>query len=424
MKDPAFIQKIGKASKEAAYQLATISTQQKNAALNTLADNLLKHQKTILEANQLDLDTALNASLQDAFLDRLSLKDRLEGIAHDVKQVAKLPDPVGEIFDSTVLANGLHLYKQRTPIGVIGVIYEARPNVTIDIASLTIKTGNSVILRGGSETLRTNLKLVEVIQNSLAEAAIPLNAVQFIDKTERHYIKDMLHAHEYIDLIIPRGGVGLHQYCKENSMIPVITGGMGICHLFVDSSADQSKALEVICNAKLQKPSACNALDTLLIHQDIAQEFIPAVLERLGKKGVVFPVSKETEMALKNLAFPACCHLAQDQDWDTEWLGLTLGLHVVKNLEEAIQHIQKHSQGHSDGILTENDKHAEEFIKKVDSACVYVNASTRFSDGAQFGLGAEVAISTQKIHARGPMALKELTSYKWIARGNYHTRKS
>lgn len=411
---------LGLKAKQGARSLAGMSTEAKNCALSLLSKNLIAHEQTILDANAKDLEAARQNGVTEALLDRLSLKGRLHGIAQDVLQVAKLADPVGEVFDETVLANGLRLSKLRTPIGVLGVIYEARPNVTIDIAALTIKTGNGVILRGGSETLQTNLALVDVIHRSLTEAGLSADSVQFIDHPDRKYVQEMLHAYEFIDLIIPRGGASLHQYCREHSTIPVITGGIGICHLFVDESADFTKSLKVITNAKTQKTSACNALDTVLVHEKIAASFIPLLIETLSTHGVTFPLSPEARSYIKTL--PVNAHLAQPGDWDTEWLGLTLGIHVVPNLDAAIAHIQKHSMGHSDGILTEDHTHAEKFIKEVDSACVYVNASTRFSDGGQFGLGAEVAISTQKIHARGPMALRELTSYKWIGRGNYHIR--
>lgn len=411
---------MGKAAKIASRRLATVSSKQKNLVLELLANHLIHEKQHILDANQIDLEAAQKAGMHEALLDRLNLQKILQSMSQDLLQVAKLPDPVGEVFESTTLPNGLQLYKQRTPIGVLGVIYESRPNVTTDIAALTIKTGNSVILRGGSETLNTNLALVKTIKRALAEASLPADAVQFIDNPDRSYVKDMLHAYEYIDLIIPRGGASLHQYCREHSTIPVITGGVGICHLFVDESADQNRSLEVIHNAKTQKPSACNALDTILVHEKIAQTFIPKIFQRFEKDSATFVLSPEAHRFLKNV--PSNARNANESDWDTEWLSLTVGIHVVKNIEEAVNHIQKHSLGHSDGILTEDKAHAEQFVRLVDSACVYVNASTRFSDGGQFGLGAEVAISTQKIHARGPMALRELTSYKWVGLGNYHTR--
>jgi glutamate-5-semialdehyde dehydrogenase len=338
-------------------------------------------------------------------------------------------DPVGEVFDQTVLPNGLQVHKQRVPIGVLGVIYEARPNVTIDIAGLAIKTGNAVILRGGSETINSNRVLVSIIKEALAQSGLNPEAIQFIDDTSRDRVAEMLKMHEYIDMLIPRGGAALHKYCRENSTIPVITGGIGICHLFVDRSADISQSVRVIQNAKVQRPSVCNSLDTALIHEDVAAEMIPLVIKRLAEDGVSF---KLDEPAMKHFIgegdgyesarIQAEVQPAGPEDFDTEWLSLVLGVKVVADLDEAIEHISLHSTGHSDGILTQDKKNAGRFIAEVDSAAVYVNASTRFTDGAQLGLGAEVAISTQRLHARGPMGLRELTTYKWVIEGDYQTR--
>ena len=333
-------------------------------------------------------------------------------------------DPVGEVFDQAVLRNGLQVHKQRVPIGVLGVIYEARPNVTVDIAGLAIKTGNAVILRGGSETINSNRVLVSIIQEALAQAGLDPGVIQFIDDTSRERVAEMLKMHAYIDMLIPRGGASLHRYCRENSTIPVITGGIGICHLYVDKSADIARSIQVIQNAKVQHPSVCNALDTTLIHQDAAAELIPLLINRLSEDGVLI---KLDESAVKFATvdgekFPADVELASPGDFDTEWLSLVLGLKVVSSMEDAIEHISKHSTGHSDGILTQDEANARHFIAEVDSAAVYINASTRFTDGAQLGLGAEVAISTQRLHARGPMGLRELTTYKWVIEGDYQTR--
>ncbi|MEP7356542.1 MAG: glutamate-5-semialdehyde dehydrogenase, partial [Anaerolineales bacterium] len=305
--------------------------------------------------------------------------------------------------------------------GVLGVIYESRPNVTIDVAALAIRTGNAAILRGGSETLASNRALLARVQAALAEAGLPLEAVQFIDDSDRQYVTQMLRLNDYIDLIIPRGGNALHTYCRANSTIPVITGGMGICHLYVDASADLAAALPVIQNAKVQRPSVCNALDTVLVHQAVAAEFLPQVVERLAEDGVTF---RADPLALAALGAepPALVAPAGPADFDTEWMALILGLKVVGGLDEAMAHIAEHSTAHSDGILTSTAEHAERFVAEVDSAVVYVNASTRFSDGAQLGLGAEVAVSTQRLHARGPMGLPELTSYKWVVQGDYTVR--
>jgi glutamate-5-semialdehyde dehydrogenase len=353
-------------------------------------------------------------------LDRLSLVGRLPGIAADVRSVANLPDPVGEVFEESTLPNGLQVSKRRTPLGVLGVIYEARPNVTVDIAALALKTGNTAILRGGSETLRSNTELVDAIRAALASCGLPADSIQLICDPDRRYVGELLRLHQYVDMIIPRGGAGLHQFCRDNSSIPVITGGIGICHLFVDASADLDSALPVIYNAKVQRPSVCNSLDTLLVHESVAASFIPRVVEHLGTAGVTFKVDPGAAQFVDPDA--GNVQSAGENDFDTEWLSLILGIRVVSNLDEAITHVQQHSTAHSDGILTSTPEHAERFLNEVDSAAVYVNASTRFTDGGQLGLGAEVAISTQKLHARGPMGLRELTTYKWIVRGDYHVR--
>jgi len=302
---------------------------------------------------------------------------------------------------------------------VLGVIYEARPNVTVDVTGLAIKSGNAVILRGGSETLSSNRALIASMQHALAQSGVAIDAIQFIDSPDRALVLELLHLKDHVDMIIPRGGAGLHEFCRENSHIPVITGGIGICHLFVDETADPDAALRIIHNAKTQRPSVCNALDTVLVHRTIAQEFLPRIVEQLAPAGVTFraePVS--AAMLQHDSVSPAGAN-----DFDTEWLSLVLGLKVVNGLDEAIDHITAHGTAHSDGILTRTDLNAQRFIAEVDSAAVYVNASTRFTDGTELGLGAEVAISTQRLHARGPMALKELTTYKWVIVGENHIRK-
>lgn len=406
------------AAKAAAIEMSQASLEQKNGVLRALIGNLKNHEKAILQASQRDLILAQSNGLQAALLERLSLTNRLEGIIHDIEQIIALPDPVGALFDEHHPSNRLKLTKCSIPIGVLGVIYESRPNVTLDISVLTIKSGNCAILRGGSETLPTNQILVEIIQQSLLAASLPVKTIQLMIDSDRAQVKQLLQLHEYIDLIIPRGGAALQQFCREHSTIPVITGGIGICHLFVDETADLERSVMVILNAKTHRPTVCNALDTLLVHSAVASIFIPKVVKTLNERGVVFRLDRKAWEIVQE----PVCQLAELTDWDTEWLSLVLGIKVVESLEEAIQHIREHSTGHSDGILTENHQHAELFIQQVDSAAVYVNASTRFTDGGQFGLGAEVAISTQKLHARGPMGLKELTSYKWIVRGDYQIR--
>jgi len=419
------LKSMGEKAKRASRLIGSAGPEQKDKALALLAERLENHTGMILAANALDLREGFAAGLSEAMLDRLSLQGRIQGIAQDVRKIASLPDPVGEVFDESVLPNGLEVAKQRVPIGVLGVIYEARPNVTVDVSALAIKTGNCAILRGGSETLNSNRALVNVIHEALNAAGLPADVIQFIDSSDRGLVKELLLLHDYVDIIIPRGGANLHKFCRENSTIPVITGGIGICHLFVDETADLEKALHVIHNAKTQRPTVCNALDTLLVHEKAASRFIPMVVKSLGKDGVKFKVDSEAMKSLKTSEGAANdVKAANDSmDWDTEWLSLILGIKVVGGLEEAIQHIQSHSSGHSDGIITEDEANARQFVRAIDSAAVYVNASTRFTDGGQLGLGAEVAISTQKLHARGPMGLKELTSYKWVIRGNYHVRK-
>lgn len=417
---------LGQKARKASKLMALAPKEAKNKALELIAKALENQQEAILAANAIDIDDGKTEGLSLAMLDRLSLQGRLLGMANDVRALIALPDPIGEIFDENTLSNGLHTVKQRVPLGVLGVIYEARPNVTVDVAALSIKTGNSVILRGGSETLHSNRILVKLIQEAMQAAGLPSEAIQFIDSTDRSYVKELLKMHDYVDLIIPRGGANLHQFCREHSTIPVITGGIGICHLYVDNLVDVDKAVEVIYNAKTQRPTVCNALDTLLVHKSIAGECIRKVIKRLTPAGVIFKVDSTTYNMLNpsSTAHHANVMLANDHsDWNTEWLSLTLGIRQVASLEEAMQHIQRYSSGHSDGILTENSRHADEFTRSIDSAAVYVNASTRFTDGGQLGLGAEVAISTQKLHARGPMGLRELTSYKWVIKGAYHVRK-
>jgi glutamate-5-semialdehyde dehydrogenase len=411
---------MGQRAKAAARQLARATTEQKNAALNALADQLLTHSTEVLSANAIDIEAAKANGLSEAMVDRLLLNEkRLAGIAADQRNVATLPDPVGEIFEASTLPNGLQIHKQRVPLGVLGVIYEARPNVTLDVAGLALKTGNAAILRGGKETLNSNRALVAVIQEALQASGLPADAVQFIDEADRARVLELLHLDQYVDMIIPRGGAGLHQFCRENSHIPVITGGIGICHLFVDDTADLDAALKIIFNAKTQRPSVCNALDTALVHRAVAAEFLPRVVDHLGAAGVTFRADASTQPYLPN---DPRVTPADPQDFDTEWLSLVLSLKVVDSVDEAIEHIAAHSTAHSDGILTRHDEHAQHFIAEVDSAAVYVNASTRFTDGAQFGLGAEVAISTQRLHARGPMGLRELTTYKWVVVGDGHVR--
>jgi glutamate-5-semialdehyde dehydrogenase len=414
---------MGKKARKAARILGRTETALKNTVLISIADAIGSRSDQILAANAQDIADGKNAGLTPALIDRLTLNpDRLTGIANELRNTALLPDPVGETFEETRMPNGLQISKQRVPLGVLGVIYESRPNVTVDVSGLALKSGNAAILRGGSETLRSNQALVAVIRQVLEQHNLPQDAVQFIADPDRARVMELLQLYEYVDILIPRGGPQLHQFCRENSRIPVITGGIGICHLFVDQSADLEAALNVIHNAKTQRPSVCNALDTLLVHQTVAADFLPRLVAFLGKDGVTFQADQSALTAWTDDDRPSSLSALGPDDFDTEWLSLVLGLKVVSGLDEAIAHIEEHSTAHSDGILTRNEEHARRFIAEVDSAAVYVNASTRFTDGSQLGLGAEVAISTQRLHARGPMALRELTTYKWIIIGDNHIR--
>ncbi|MGL5660623.1 MAG: glutamate-5-semialdehyde dehydrogenase [Aeromonas sp.] len=414
------LEKMGQAARDAAYQLASISTAQKNHALAAMADELVTRHRQILAANDKDIAAVRSAGLSEAMLDRLLLNPaRLADIVADVRKVMDLDDPVGAEIDHRVLENGLRLARRRVPIGVIGVIYEARPNVTIDIASLCLKTGNACILRGGRETFHTNQALVQVIQHALVACDLPKAAVQFIDNPDRALVAELLRLDRYVDMIIPRGGARLHKMCKENSSIPVIIGGFGISHIFVDESADLVRSLAVIENAKVQRPSACNALDTLLVHQNVAALFLPQLAARMNAHQVTLVAAPNAMVLLAG-----CDNLCEagPEDFDTEWLGLTLGVKLVADVNEALAHMREHNASHSDAILTNDLANAERFVNGAGSAAVYVNASTRFTDGGQFGLGAEVAVSTQMLHARGPMGLTELTSYKWVGLADYLSR--
>ncbi|HDT1381765.1 TPA: glutamate-5-semialdehyde dehydrogenase [Klebsiella aerogenes] len=411
------LEQMGIAAKAASYQLALLSSREKNQVLNKIADYLEAQTEEILRANAEDLSDARANGLSDAMLDRLALTPaRLRGIADDVRQVCSLADPVGQVIDGGLLDSGLRIERRRVPLGVIGVIYEARPNVTVDVASLCLKTGNAAILRGGKETWRTNAATVKVIQQALQECGLPAAAVQAIESPDRALVGEMLKMDKYIDMLIPRGGAGLHKLCREQSTIPVITGGIGVCHIFVDDSAEIAPALKIIVNAKTQRPSTCNTAETLLVHRNIADTFLPALSKQVAESGVTLHADPAALPLLQN--GPAKVEPVKAEQYDDEYLSLDLNVKVVADLDEAIAHIREHGTQHSDAILTRTLRHANRFINEVDSSAVYVNASTRFTDGGQFGLGAEVAVSTQKLHARGPMGLEALTTYKWIGFGD------
>ena len=418
------LQEIGRQAKAASRKLAVLKTGEKNKALLEIADALEAQSATVLQANALDIENGRKKGLSDALLDRLLLtEERVQKLAADIRSVASLEDPVGSDIESRVLEHGLRVTKRRIPLGVIGVIYEARPNVTIDIATLCLKTGNASILRGGSETLRSNLALVNVIQGALKSCGINEHAVQYIENPDRALVGELLRLDEYVDVIIPRGGAGLHRRCKEQSTIPVITGGIGICHVYVDEDGDVDKAIDIIENAKVQRPSVCNALDTVLVHQSMAEVLLPPMAERLNEYPVALRATGEALGILQEAGVDQHAKEAGPDDFSTEWMSLVLGIKLVDSIDEAIEHIHAHSMDHSDSIITNNVARADQFVNEVNSSAVFVNASTRFNDGGQFGLGAEVAVSTQKLHARGPMGLEELTTYKWIGVGQGHVRK-
>ena len=411
---------IGAAAKAAARRLAFATTDAKNRALEAIACGLLEQEGPILEAADADYADAKAAGLAEAMLDRLLLNhQRLEQMAADVRNIAGLPDPVGEIIDQHTLPNGMEVGRVRVPLGVVGSIYESRPNVTIDISALCLKSGNAAVLRGGKEALRSNAALVAVVQEACRAAGLPDGSVQFISDPDRALVAELLSMRDTIDLLIPRGGADLIRHVAENAAMPVVTGGIGVCHTYVDATANQTMALEVVHNAKVRRPTICNALDTLLVHRATAGTLLPRIAARLAEAGVELRCDVEAVQLLGNRQG---VKPAGPDDWGKEFLALVAAVKVVGSLDEALQHIEQYGSGHSEAIITEDYTAAQRFLREVDAAAVYVNASTQFTDGAQFGLGAEVGISTQKMHARGPMGLRELTSYKWLIRGSGQVR--
>ena len=408
---------ILKKVKEGSRILAGISTKDKNRALSAMARSLLKNSRYILLRNARDMGLARKKGLSPAMLDRLKLTDRrIEEMAEGLESIVRLKDPVGAVISQRKRPNGLLIKKVRVPIGVVGIIYEARPNVTSDCAGLCLKSGNACILRGGSEAIHSNLAIHEVITKDLKRFGIPASVVSMIDVVDREAVDILLKANDFIDLIIPRGGEGLIKRVAESSAIPVIKHYKGVCHLYIDKYADLKKALEITLNAKVERPSVCNAIETLLVHKDVAKRFLPKVACVLEDKEVELRGCQKTRMILKGIK------KAGEEDWYREYLDLILAVKVVNSVHEAIEFINKYGSAHSDAIVTKNKKVGNEFLNKVDSACVYMNASTRFTDGYQFGLGAEIGISTDKIHARGPMALEELCTYKYIVLGSGQIR--
>lgn len=410
------IKELAKRAKDASYALAAVPSYVKDDALKRMARALEDNHQEIIRENKKDLANAKN--LSQALTDRLILNEaRILQMADSLRQVASLKDPVGEVIKSGLRPNGLRIQKSRVPIGVIGIIYEARPNVTSDCIGLCLKSGNAVILKGGSEAINTNRAIFRILQTSEKKSSLPLEAVSFIDTTERKALDYLLSLNEYIDLIIPRGGEGLIRFVDEHSKIPVIKHYKGICHTYVDLRADLAMAQNICFNAKVQRPGVCNAMETLLVHKDIAGKFLPAMINRYKQAGVEMRGCPKTRKIVKGIK------AAKEIDWHTEYLDLILSVKVVGGLSEAISHINYYGSHHSDAIVTEDRQNAMKFMRGVDSACVYVNASTRFTDGYEFGLGAEIGISTDKIHARGPMALEELTTYKYMIFGNGQVRK-
>ena len=421
------------ACKLAAKTLALSAHTQRLQALAALAHMLEAEADlpagALLAANAEDLTHARATGLAPAMLDRLALTPlRLRSMAADVRNVAALPDPVMALIDEFSRSDGLKIERRRVPLGVLAVIFEARPNVTVDCAALAIKSGNGAVLRGGKESNRSNQALAVLVQNALAQASLPEHGIVVLPAGERAELVDLLSHSALLTVVIPRGGPGLHRYCKDISRVPVLSGGVGICHLYWHTSADAARALAVVENAKVQRPSVCNALDVLLLDMQIAPIALPNIVQQLARAGVqfrvcasAFSIAKAT-LAIADPASFATVALAGPEDFDTEWLSLTLSIRLVNDLEEAIEHIQQHSSGHSDGVLADDPKIWPEFMRQVDSAAIYHNASTRFTDGSELGLGAEIAVSTERLHARGPMGLNELMSSKWIVQGQYHTR--
>ncbi len=418
------LQAIGDAARQASRQLARLSSDTKNRALLNVARDLLERESGILAANRQDIEAGHRAGLSEAVLDRLLLThERLEGIAADIHQVTLLPDPVGEVFDMRTLPNGLQVGRRRVPLGVIGAIYESRPNVTVDIASLCLKSGNACILRGGKEAIHSNTILAGVVREAIAAAGVPQDAVQLIENPDRALVGELLKMRDVIDLLVPRGGAELIRYVVENASMPVLIGGSGVCHTYVDRAADLDKAVRVVHNAKCRKFSICNALDTLLVHQEIAQAFLPAMGRSWTEAGVEMRCDEASLRILQAQEIPEVkLRPASPDDFGREFLALVAAVKVVASLDEALEHIYRYGSGHSDAIITEDYSAAMRFLDEVDTAVVYVNASTQFTDGAQFGLGAEIIDSTQKTIARGPVGLREITTYKWIVLGSGQTR--
>lgn len=421
--DSSMLLAMGKTAQRAARELARLGSEIKDLALLNVAAALEAEQGPILEANRADYESAQGNGMNDAMLDRLLLtSDRLNGMAGDVRAIVSLPDPVNEVMESGTLTNGLAVERRRVPLGVIGSIYESRPNITVDIAALTLKSGNACFLRGGSESLRSNLALVELLRKAVGQAGINPEVVQYVDNPDRGLVDALLQMKDYINLLVPRGGPGLIKFVAENAAMPVVAGGVGVCHAYIDKTADFEKAADIILNAKVQRPTVCNALDTVLLHSEAAPGCLPNIARNLSQAGVELHCDHR---ALSILGPQPDLNTlpATEEDWGKEYLSLTAAIKVVDSLDEALEHIETYGSGHTEAIITRDEEASLRFQRDVDAAAVIVNASTRFTDGGQLGLGAEVGISTQKFHARGPLGLRELTSYKWVIIGDGQIRE-
>jgi glutamate-5-semialdehyde dehydrogenase len=413
-----------KAANAAFRQLAATPTDVKNAALIAIADGIEANRQSILRANEQDLEAAKRDNLNFTLLERMTLNnDRVKAMADSARKIASLEDPIGEILESTDMPNGLNLEKVRVPLGVIGVIYESRPNVTIDIATLCLKSGNGVVLRGGKECILTNTVLAGIVKDAIASTGIPGDVVQFVESTDRALVKEMLEMDDVIDLMIPRGSAELVNFVGENAKMAAITGGVGVCHTYIDADANLDDALNIVVNAKTQRPTVCNALDTVLVHQAVAREFLPTLAAKFGVLDVELRADGRAMSVLGELSEDARVTPAQDDDFGTEFLALIASVKIVDSMDDAMDHIAEYGSKHSEAIISENAETLERFLNEVDAGVVFANTSTYFNDGGQFGLGAEVAVSTNKLHARGPMGLKEITTYKWKVRGSGQVRE-
>ena len=408
---------MGQKAKEASYELGVASPGQKNEALTFMAEELIKAKEEIIKANEIDRQNAIKKGITDALLDRLSLDDsRIEAMAQGLLDIVKLQDPVGEVTNMWQMPNGLQIGQKRVPIGVLGIIYESRPNVTSDAAGLCLKSGNAVILRGASDAINSNKAVAKALVAGIKRSGLPQDCVQLLEDTSRETAREMMRLNDYIDVLIPRGGAGLIKSVVQNATVPVIETGTGNCHIFVDETADLEMAKAIVLNAKVQRPGVCNAAEKLLVHESIANEFLPTIVKALRENGV------EVRGCDKAQAIVDDIKVIEEPEWHQEYLDLIIAVKVVKDVDEAIKHINKYNTGHSESIVTESYKNSQKFLQRVDAAAVYVNASTRFTDGGEFGFGGEIGISTQKLHARGPMGLKELTTIKYIIYGNGQIR--